>query len=67
MGFLKWLISKFSCKSSCRFNIEDQVFDIDIHKLSLDNFDLKHKDILKIHKILHKREIKVKKFKGTLI
>ena len=67
MAFLKWLINKFSCKSSCRFNIEDQVFDIDIHKLSLDNFDLKHKDILKIHKILHKREIKEKKNKETFI
>lgn len=58
MSIIKWFIDKFSCKSSCRFNIEEQVFDLNLHNLSLCDFDLKHKDILKIHKILQRRDIK---------
>ena len=57
MGLIKWFIEKFSCKSSCRFNIEEEIFDFEIHNLSLSQFDLKHKDILKIHKILQRRDV----------
>jgi len=61
MGLIKWFVEKFSCKSSCRFNIQEELFDFEIHKLSLSEFDLKHKDILKIHKILQKRDINIKR------
>jgi len=64
MGLIKWFIEKFSCKSSCRFNIEEEIFDFEIHNLSLSQFDLKHKDILKIHKILQRRD--VNKVKGKI-
>jgi hypothetical protein len=67
MGIIKWLIQKFSCQSSCKFNIEDQMFDMKLHTMSLENFDLKHKDILKIHRILNKRDIKVSFPKKTFI
>ena len=60
MGILKGCLEKFSCKSSCMFNIENEVFNIDLNKLCLNDFNLKHKDILKIHKILHKRQRKTK-------
>ena len=58
MGLFKWFIDKFSCKSSCRFNIQEQMFDQNINKMCLGDFELKHKDILKIHTILNKRDIR---------
>ncbi len=60
MGLVKWFINKFSCKSSCMFNPVNEIMDFDKHKLSLESFNLKHKDIIKIHKILNKRQIKNK-------
>ena len=66
MGIIKWFAEKFSCKSSCRFNIENQLFDLGLHNLSLVDFDLKHKDILKIHKILQKRELKPDRIKSNI-
>jgi len=53
-------MNKFSCKSSCIFNPVNEIMDFDKHKLSLESFNLKHKDIIKIHKILNKREMKNK-------
>lgn len=67
MGLIKWIVDKFSCKSSCQFNIENEVFDFNLHKMSLDNFELKHKDILKIHRILNKRDIKPRFPKNSII
>ena len=66
MGFIKWLIDKFSCKSSCRFNINETEFNNELNKYSLDNFKLKHKDVLKIHSILTKRQL-VKKINSSII
>ena len=56
MGCLLKLLKKFSCKSSCMFNQE--IMDMEIHKLSLDHFHLKYKDIEQIHKILRRRKRK---------
>ena len=53
MGLLKWLCSKFSCKSSCRFN--NELFDSSHLGMTLDNYDLKMKDVKKILRILNKR------------
>ena len=53
MGVIKWIIEKFSCKSSCKFN--ETNFNNELNKYSLENFKLKHKDIIKIHSILSKR------------
>jgi len=50
------LLKKFSCRSSCKFN--EQMCDMDLQAMSLDQFDLKYKDILKIHRILSKRKRK---------
>ena len=56
MGILGSLLKKFSCKSSCKFN--EQPCNMDLHRLSLDQFDLKYKDIEKLHRILSKRQRK---------
>ncbi len=56
MGLLKWCLSLFKCKSQCQFN--DEVFDGDLQRVSLGEFDLKYKDMEKIHRILSKRERK---------
>jgi len=54
MGLLKWMLKLFSCQSSCRFN--EQVYDDNLNRMSLSNFELKHKDIQTIHRILTKRK-----------
>jgi len=60
MGLVKWIVNKFVCKSSCKFN--DGEFDLDLHKFSLDKFELKYKDMEKIHRILCKRPLKDKPY-----
>ena len=55
MGLFKYICNKFKCTSQCTFN--NELFDIDLHKLSLSNFQLKNKDIITIHKILNKRKL----------
>jgi len=54
MGLLKSCMKLFSCKSSCKFN--EQYYDDEINRMSLSNFELKHKDIQTIHRILTKRK-----------
>ncbi len=54
MGFLKWLVKLFSCQSSCKFN--EQLYDEGLNRMSLSDFELKHKDIQTIHRILTKRK-----------
>jgi len=46
----------FSCKSSCKFN--DNVMDHDLNRHSLCDYELKYKDMEKIHRILSKRKRK---------
>lgn len=55
MGLIKFFVSMFSCKSSCKFNNSE--YNIDLHNKSLSQFKLKNKDITAIHKILAKREL----------
>ena len=50
------LLKKFSCRSSCKFN--EQLCNMDLQAMTLDQFDLKYKDMLKIHRILSKRKRK---------
>lgn len=59
MGLLKFCASMFSCKSSCKFN--EQYYDDNINRMSLSDFELKHKDIQTIHRILSKRKRQVEK------
>lgn len=54
MGLLKTCLKLFSCKSSCRFN--DAVMDYDLNRHSLNDYELKYKDMEKIHRILSKRK-----------
>ena len=54
MGLLKFCLSMFSCKSSCKFN--DNLMDHDLNRHSLDDYELKYKDMEKIHRILSKRK-----------
>ena len=60
MGILKWICSKFSCKSSCKYN--DQMAacpQTSIDNVSnIMNYQLSIKDIMKFNKILNKRELK---------
>lgn len=64
MGLLKWCLSLFKCKSQCQFN--DQPFDGDLNRLSLGDFELKYKDVEKIHRILSKRERRREKIEGKV-
>ena len=50
------LCKHFKCNSACAYN--NDLFDIDIHNLSMNQFELKNKDILRIQNILNKRELK---------
>ena len=54
MGLLKTCLKLFSCKSRCNFN--DSVMDYDFNRATMDDFQLKYKDIEKIHRILSKRK-----------
>ena len=56
MGLLKTCMKLFSCKSSCKFN--EGVMDYDFNRASLDDFELKYKDVERIHRILSKRKRK---------
>ena len=53
MGLLKFICSKFNCKSSCTFN--NDIFDLELSNKKLNDFKLKNKDLIIIHKILSKR------------
>ena len=58
MGLIKWLCRRFKCNSECIFN--EEVVDIDKMNINLNNYELKYKDIHKIHKILIKRKLNKK-------
>jgi len=68
MGLFKWLCSRFSCTSSCKFN--NQMFDSSKLALPLEEFELKMKDVKRILKILNKRgtiSVPVNNCSGTII
>jgi len=52
----KWIFSKIICKSSCSYNIEEEIFNSNIMDDKLSNYDLTLKDIKKVYKILIKKE-----------
>ena len=58
MGFMKWLCKKFRCESKCMFGEED--FNHGHHENKLCDYNLKYKDVEKIHQILSKRGLKSK-------
>ena len=54
MGLIKFICSKFTCKSTCTYN--NQLFDSSHLAVPLDQFNLKMKDVKKILRILNKRD-----------
>ena len=52
----KWLCKRIKCSSNCKFN--EDIFDNDLLNLSLNQFELKNKDIIEITSILSRRGIK---------
>ena len=56
MGILKYILKKFSCKSSCMYNPNNEMFNRQSISHPLSQYELKFKDIKKIMKILNKRE-----------
>ncbi len=54
MGLLGKILSMFSCKSNCSFN--NEMFDVELQNCNLSHFELKHKDMQTIHRILTKRK-----------
>tara|TARA_R110002110_G_scaffold320097_1_gene532867 strand:+ start:80 stop:286 length:207 start_codon:yes stop_codon:yes gene_type:complete len=60
MGLLKALCKKFSCNSNCKYNGElEGCPEESLHKIrNIESFQLNIKDVLKIMKILDKKELK---------
>jgi len=54
MGLITKILKMFSCKSNCSFN--NELFDMELHNCNLSHFELKHKDMQTIHRILTKRK-----------
>ncbi len=67
MGLLKFIAKKFSCKSSCVYNPNDEYFNRESMSLPLSSFELKFKDVKKIMKILNKRDTVCKKKSSHII
>jgi hypothetical protein len=66
MGLIKFICSKFTCKSTCSYN--NEIFDSSHLSVPLEQFNLKMKDVKKILKILNKRDkIDVIDELGTLV
>lgn len=63
-GVIAKLCKHFKCNSTCAFN--NDLFDFDLHNLSIGDFELKNKDILRIQNILKKREYKEKKVRNII-
>ena len=59
MGLAKWILRRFSCKSSCTFNPDEEYFCRESMSKPLSEYNLKFKDVKRIMSILNKRnEIK---------
>tara|TARA_R110002072_G_scaffold127076_1_gene264177 strand:- start:4414 stop:4629 length:216 start_codon:yes stop_codon:yes gene_type:complete len=63
-GVLAKLCKQFKCNSTCAFN--NDLFDIEFHNLSMSDFELKNKDIIRIQNIFSKRELKKKKARNLI-
>ena len=57
MGLIKYILKKFSCKSSCMYNANDELFNRTSMSVPLSEYELKFKDIKKIMRILNKRSV----------
>jgi hypothetical protein len=57
MGLIKFILKKFSCKSSCTYNPNEEIFSRESMSIPLCHYELKFKDIKKIMAILNKREV----------
>jgi hypothetical protein len=55
MGILSYIAKKFSCKSSCTYNADEELFNRESMSTPLSHYELKFKDIKKIMRILNKR------------
>ena len=60
MGLIKWLCKRFSCNSSCKYN--EQMANCPTASMdnltNIMNYQLSIKDVMKINKILNKKELK---------
>tara|TARA_R110001599_G_scaffold348284_1_gene575409 strand:+ start:209 stop:415 length:207 start_codon:yes stop_codon:yes gene_type:complete len=58
MGLFKWIFSKFSCDSSCKYNneLEGCPRRMTENIENIMSYNLSIKDVLKINKLLNKRE-----------
>ena len=56
MGLIKYICKKFSCKSSCVYNADDEFFTRESMSQPLSHYELKFKDIKKIMYILNRRK-----------
>lgn len=56
MGICRFILTKISCKSSCVYNIDNEMYDRNAFTKPLAHYQLKIKDMKKIMKILNKRE-----------
>lgn len=56
MGLLKKILEKCSCKSSCMYNIDEELYDRRRLDIPISHYELKIKDVKKIMKILNKRQ-----------
>ena len=57
MGLFKFILRKLSCKSSCAYNANEEIFNRESLAVPLSHYELKFKDIKKVMAILNKREI----------
>ena len=57
MGLIKWFCKMFKCESSCMFN--ETEYNHSHHHNKLSDYNLKYKDMEKIHRILSKRQMKL--------
>jgi hypothetical protein len=57
MGLIKFICKHFSCKSSCTYNPNEEVFNRESLAIPLSHYELKFKDMKKVMKILNKRPV----------
>ena len=57
MGFFKWLLKKFSCNSSCKYNAEMENCPRESMRNlgNIMNYDLSIRDVMEINKIIGKK------------
>ena len=56
MGLFKFICKHFSCKSSCSYDPNEEVFSRESMSTPLSHYELKFKDIRKIMTVLNRRK-----------